>query len=113
MSAEFIPLLAPKKNDLTGNAAGSSGTAFQSLQPKPISPSQDSQRSTDQPQSAIVAKPKACSERRAQPSIECDRDGERVTRILITCGCGESIELECAYTSPTPEAHDQRAPDGI
>ena len=31
------------------------------------------------------------------PSVSLQRDGDRVTHIRIQCGCGQLIELECAY----------------
>jgi len=33
----------------------------------------------------------------AVPSVSLERDGDRVTHIRIQCGCGQLIELECAY----------------
>ena len=31
------------------------------------------------------------------PHIECVRDGDRITRLVITCACGERIEIDCLY----------------
>lgn len=31
------------------------------------------------------------------PEIECLRQGDRIVSILITCSCGERIELDCLY----------------
>lgn len=33
----------------------------------------------------------------AKPVVTLKKDGDRVTHIRIQCGCGEVIELECAY----------------
>ena len=31
------------------------------------------------------------------PRIECVKQGEKVVRMIITCSCGERIEVECLY----------------
>jgi hypothetical protein len=32
-----------------------------------------------------------------EPIVECITQDGRITRILITCRCGEQIELHCSY----------------
>lgn len=32
-----------------------------------------------------------------QPIVECVTQDGRITRIIITCKCGEQIELNCKY----------------
>ena len=34
-----------------------------------------------------------------EPRVTLQRDGERVSAILIQCGCGQVIELACVYTN--------------
>ena len=31
------------------------------------------------------------------PKIECVREGDRITRLIVVCGCGERIEIDCLY----------------
>lgn len=31
------------------------------------------------------------------PSVECIREGGRVARLVVTCSCGERIEIDCKY----------------
>jgi hypothetical protein len=31
--------------------------------------------------------------------VECVREGDRVTRIIVTCACGEQIEVDCLYAA--------------
>jgi hypothetical protein len=31
------------------------------------------------------------------PTIECVKQGDKVARIIVTCACGERIEIECLY----------------
>lgn len=31
------------------------------------------------------------------PSVECIKQGDKVVRLVITCTCGEKIEVECLY----------------
>jgi hypothetical protein len=33
----------------------------------------------------------------AGASVECIREGDRVVRLVVTCACGERIEVECLY----------------
>lgn len=33
------------------------------------------------------------------PEVECIRQGDRVSRIIIHCTCGEEIEINCVYPS--------------
>ena len=32
-----------------------------------------------------------------EPKITLEREGERVTRIIVQCSCGHTIDLACAY----------------
>ena len=29
--------------------------------------------------------------------IECVREGDRITRLIVVCACGERIEVDCLY----------------
>jgi len=31
------------------------------------------------------------------PSVECVKQGDKVVRLIVTCTCGERIEVECLY----------------
>ncbi len=31
------------------------------------------------------------------PTVECIKQGDKVTRLIITCTCGERIEVDCLY----------------
>jgi hypothetical protein len=31
------------------------------------------------------------------PNIEVVKQGEKVSRLIVTCTCGERIEIECLY----------------
>lgn len=31
------------------------------------------------------------------PSVEVVKQGDKIVRILVTCGCGEKIEVDCLY----------------
>jgi hypothetical protein len=30
--------------------------------------------------------------------VECIREGEKVVRLVVTCTCGERIDVECIYS---------------
>lgn len=31
------------------------------------------------------------------PTVEVVKEGDKVVRILVTCSCGEKIEVDCLY----------------
>ena len=31
------------------------------------------------------------------PTVECVKQGDKVVRLIVTCACGERIEVECIY----------------
>jgi hypothetical protein len=33
----------------------------------------------------------------ASPSVEVVKQGDKVVRLIVTCGCGERVEVECLY----------------
>ncbi|PTY08780.1 hypothetical protein DB347_04195 [Opitutaceae bacterium EW11] len=33
----------------------------------------------------------------AQPTVECVKQGDKVVRLIVTCTCGEKIEIDCVY----------------
>jgi len=33
----------------------------------------------------------------AGPHVEVVKQGDKVMRIVITCGCGEKVEVDCLY----------------
>ena len=45
--------------------------------------------------------PSAASPRSAHtaggPNIEAIKEGDKVVRLVITCACGERLEVECLY----------------
>lgn len=46
---------------------------------------------------AVVHPAPKSGESCAAPQIDCVRQGDRVTRLVVTCGCGERIEIDCLY----------------
>lgn len=37
----------------------------------------------------------ACAQ--AHPTVEVVKEGDKVTRLIVVCSCGERIEIECLY----------------
>lgn len=33
----------------------------------------------------------------AGPSVETVKEGDKVVRLIVTCACGERIEIDCLY----------------
>lgn len=33
----------------------------------------------------------------ASPTVECIKQGDKVVRLIVTCACGERIEVDCLY----------------
>ncbi len=58
---------------------GSSGFATAGVQPHAKGHGQSGEHSTHVPQ------------------IECVRQGDRITRLVVVCACGERIEIDCLY----------------
>lgn len=52
------------------------------------------------PGSDAVLKAKATASNASSgkgPTVECIKQGEKVVRMIVTCSCGERIEIECLY----------------
>ncbi len=41
--------------------------------------------------------PSAAPGSAGQPQVTVERQGDRISRIIVTCSCGEVIELDCRY----------------
>lgn len=39
----------------------------------------------------------ASAEDRPSPTVEVVKEGDKVVRLVVTCGCGERVEIECLY----------------
>lgn len=35
----------------------------------------------------------------AAPHVEAIRQGDKITRLVVTCSCGERIEIDCLYAT--------------
>ncbi len=49
---------------------------------------------------SLVSQPglkRASDDHEHGPKIECVKQGDKVVRMIITCSCGERIEVECLY----------------
>ncbi|MBI5766936.1 MAG: hypothetical protein HZA93_04025 [Verrucomicrobia bacterium] len=44
-----------------------------------------------------VHKGHASTGHHGEPLVETVKEGDKVVRLVITCGCGERIEIECLY----------------
>ncbi|ACB73689.1 hypothetical protein [Opitutus terrae] len=45
-----------------------------------------------------VARPtSAAHANHGQPTVEVVKEGDKVVRLIVVCGCGERIEIECLY----------------
>jgi len=44
-----------------------------------------------------VGKAKSAGQGGEGPSVECIKEGDKVVRLVVTCSCGERIEIECLY----------------
>ncbi len=34
-----------------------------------------------------------------EPQVEVVKEGDKVVRLIVTCTCGERVEIECLYTA--------------
>ena len=37
----------------------------------------------------------------AEPHVEVVKEGDKVVRLVVTCACGERVEIECLYPAGT------------
>jgi hypothetical protein len=51
--------------------------------------------SLGQPRGSALRAPNA--DHAHDPVVETIKEGDKVVRLIITCGCGERIEVECLY----------------
>lgn len=35
----------------------------------------------------------------AQPQVEAIKEGDKIVRLVVTCTCGERVEIECLYSA--------------
>lgn len=49
------------------------------------------------PTAATAAPTKEPHVAHGKPVVTLQRDGDKVTRIRVQCGCGETIDLDCVY----------------
>lgn len=74
---EFTSYLLPREQ---------ASAAFRPLTPAPAGP----RAPASSPLASHAAEP-------VKPRVELVREGDRVTRIRITCTCGQTVELECTH----------------
>lgn len=48
--------------------------------------------------SATAVAPRSKPVTTPHPQIEVVKEGDKVTRIVLTCACGEQIEIDCLYS---------------
>ncbi len=84
MNAAFKPLLPAGSAEPTPRL---SFTAKVLRQPATVASFQPASRACTAPASPA----------NHQPRVTLERQGDRISRILITCACGEVIELDCRY----------------
>ena len=86
MPDEFIPLRS---------AAPAQPAAFAALEVKVVT--QAASHPAFQPLETKPADQSHLSESCGQPVVTLQRDGDVVSRIRIQCGCGQVLDLDCAY----------------
>ena len=77
------------------------------LPPNPAPPSPAPPAGNTAPAAAIPASPPAAAvamspakdphPAHGKPIVTLQREGDKVTRIRVQCGCGEAIDLDCLY----------------
>ena len=103
-STEFVPI---KPGGDTSESAGVPEEGFQQKQPKPIEQSSLSPDAlkgvevpTDKtPKEGVSDAPTTDSPEESghEFKVQIIRDGERITKMLVQCKCGETIPLDCVY----------------
>ncbi len=47
-----------------------------------------------------------------EPTLEVERDGDHVRRIIAVCSCGRKIDIQCDYDAAAPRDASAAANDG-
>jgi hypothetical protein len=65
----------------------------------PLSGAAKAKNATSGGMSALAGGPSGHvhGEEKASPTIETIKEGDRVARIVVTCACGERVEIDCLY----------------
>ena len=64
----------------------------------PLRPLANAPRTPIASASAPAAKPAAPANCGApSPTVEVIKEGDKVVRLVVVCGCGERVEIECLY----------------
>ncbi len=106
MNTDFVPLSSLLESMKSPSFEGISTAKMESAvkekpepQERPQSkPQEDSKSAAHPPKEAPLEVPdhdKVCKE----PKILLDRDGDKISRIRVLCTCGQSIVLDCKYST--------------
>jgi hypothetical protein len=68
-----------------------------SLQGAALRPAQEAGESPALPPLAGTAGARHAAHGTSAASVECVKQGDKVVRLVVTCSCGEKIEIECLY----------------
>ena len=91
MSVKFVPLVARKSPSTAGAASGGGPSpAFTPLRPQadPVAGGNGMGHGHGSESGGGKVR---------EPVVTLTKDGDKVTGIRIECGCGQVIELACAY----------------
>lgn len=66
------------------------------LQGRPVQKA-DGLRPLDTGATQAIAKAKASAGAACGVNVETVKEGEKVVKIVVTCSCGERIEIDCLY----------------
>ncbi len=103
-NSEFIPI-----NDTGDNSKSTVDVTldFQQKQAKPVdqtSPSPDALKGVEVPPMDVTGSPGTVPAEKGSTEttqhefkVQIIRDGERITKLLVKCKCGETIPLDCIY----------------
>lgn len=98
MSDAFIPFAPQLARSKSADASFRVLVKPQSSKTAPPPPASSAVRlagTSDLPDPAGPYRPDCTSA--GEPEVTLDREGDRITRITIRCGCGQVMELNCSY----------------
>ncbi|MFM1770075.1 MAG: hypothetical protein RJA22_2604 [Verrucomicrobiota bacterium] len=95
--APFVPLAGPARTTAPAHASFVPATAAN--RSAPATPAAPATITPAKPEPAVLT-PAADHGSHPAPKLTFERDGDRITRILVHCGCGEVIPLDCRYADP-------------
>lgn len=97
MNADFQPLVPEQPPNLSGEEAFRLEVLSSDLPAGALHASAPANSSQRDPSPNSARPPVAPGSALREPKLTLEREGDRVSRILVQCSCGQILEIDCDY----------------